>query len=383
MTPRYAPLFDLDVDLPAEWIVLSVAGANDEALTWRIVPQEPGTNRIRIPLAGALAPGATTVVKLRLQRDVEGWPVESEPVVFPLPELVAPQANVVETAFVIRGDDDLDFATEEVTGLDAVPLAAEWERLRYQSQDTRYSGRVKVTRRRAQTAVETIGYFRLDRQSLAATLFATLSITGGGVRELIVSLPESVPETARFQAVGGTLVEQQKLDVQNGRRHWRLQFAERVLGNLRIWTEVTMPRTDAAAEVSCPLFEVAGADRAHGAVVTEAGADQRLTISATNAQGQPLLEMDPLDLPPMPYQFKERIVAVHRTIGVGNSLTVSEQRFEKAAVPTAVCTQLDVLTIVSRTGELQQRALFALRLAGVQQLQVELPEGAELWAATL
>ncbi len=383
VTPRYAPLFDLDVDLPAEWTVLGVVGANDAPLTWRIIPQEPGRNRVRIPLPTALAPGNSTVIKLRLQRDVEGWPVENEPVVFPLPELVAPQANVVETAFVIRGDADLELSTDEVIGLDAVPLKAEWERLRYQSQDTRYSGQIKVTRRRAQTAVEALGYYRLDRQTLSATLFATLSISGGGVRELNISLPESTPETSRFQAVGGTLVEQQMLGVQNGRRQWRLQFAERVLGDLRVWTEITAPRTDAAVPAVCPLMEVAGVDRSHGALVIEAGPEQRLTIAATNSQGLPLLEMDPLDLPPMPYRLKERIVAVHRTIGVGNALTLTEQRFDKAPVPTAVCTKLDVLTVISRTGELQQRALFALQLAGVQQLQVELPTGAELWAATL
>ncbi|MDX1969039.1 MAG: hypothetical protein SFV23_17825 [Planctomycetaceae bacterium] len=383
VTPRYAPLFDLDVDLPAEWSVLGVVGADEATLTWRIVPQEPGRNRVRIPLPTALAPGASTVVKLKLQRDVEGWPVENEPVVFPLPELIAPQANVVETAFVIRGDADLELSTEEVSGLDVVPLKAEWERLRYQSQDTRYSAQVKVTRRRAQTAVETLGYYRLDRQTLSATVFAMLSISGGGVRELNISLPEATPATSRFQAAGGTLVEQQMLGVQNGRRQWRLQFAERVLGVLTIWTEITAPRTDAAAAVICPLMEVAGVDRSHGALVIEAGPDQRLTIAAASAQGLPLPEMDPLDLPPMPYRLKERIVAVHRTIGVGNTLTLTEQRFDKAPVPTAVCTKLDVLTVLSRTGELQQRAMFSLQLAGVQQLQVELPTGAELWAATL
>ncbi len=383
VTPRYAPLFDVDLDVSADWPPLEVLGPDNQPLAWRVIPREPGTNRLRVTLPGALAPGSSTSLRVTLRRTGEGWPVEAESVVFPLPELVVPQANVVETAFVVRGDAELDLAAEEVTGLDLMPLVAEWERLRYQSQDTRYGARLKVTRKRAETAVESLGFYRLDRQSLAATLFARLTISGGGRRELIVSLPESVPATSRFEATGATLVEQEVLGVDSGRRQWRLRFAERVLGTIALRTRLTLPRQPGAGEQACPLLEVAGADRVHGAVVVEGGPDQRLTILATDAQAQPLAEMDPLELPAADYELKERIVAVHRTVGVGNTLTLSEQRFEKSAIPTAVCPALNLLTVVSRTGELQQQAEFQLRMSGVQQLLVGLPPGGNLWSATL
>jgi hypothetical protein len=180
VAPRYAPLFEVDVDFPAEWTLLEARAADDQVLAWRVTPQEPGWNRARIPLLSPLADGASTFVKLMFRRDVEGWPVEANPVLFALPELVLPQATLVETALVVIGDRDLDLAVEGVTGLDPIPLKETWERLRYQSQETRYSAQMKVSRKRAETAVETLAFYRLDRQSLSATLFASLELSGGG-----------------------------------------------------------------------------------------------------------------------------------------------------------------------------------------------------------
>lgn len=382
VTPRYAPLFDVDVDLPAEWTVVSATTGDDQPLTWQLVPQAPGTNRVRVVLATPLAPDATAVVKLRLRRDIEGWPVESTPVEFALPELVAPQANVVETALVVRGDPDLELVVANVVGLDPVALKADWERLRLQSQDTRYAADLQVSRKPARVAVESYGFYRLDPQTLSSSLFASLTIEGGGARQLMVTLPEATPESVRFEALGATLVEQQALTADNGHRVWRLQFAERVLGRVVLMTRFTMPR-DPAVTIAAPLLEIPQAERAHGAVIIEGGPEQRLTIVAQDGQGLPLNSMDPLELPPVPYQLQERVVGVYRTIGIGNTLSLTEQRFDKAAIPTAICPQLAVLSILSRTGEWQQQATFNLQLAGVQQLQVTLPADAELWAATL
>lgn len=384
LSPRNAPLFDLDVDIPADWTVIAAATGTDQPLSWRTLPQQPGINRVRVPLPAALAPGAMSVVRLSLRRELEGWPVEETPVVLALPELIVPQSSVVETALVIRGDADLELTPQDVIGLDVIELKADWERARFQSQDTRYSGQLKIARRRAQTAVETMAYQRLDRQTLSATLLANLSIEGGGLRDIVLSLPEAVPAAQQFAAQGGTLIEQTAVGVVGGRRLWRLRFAERVLGVLELRADITLPRgTDQNQPTVGPLLEFPNVDRSYGVVVIEAGPDQKLTVAASDARGQALSEIDPLDIPPADYQPAERIVAVYRTIGDGNAITLQEERFEKGAIPTAVCTRLAVLTVVSPAGELQQRAEFELRMAGVQQLQVELPESTELWSATL
>lgn len=382
LTPRYAPLFDVDVDLSADWTVVAATTAENQPLTWQLIPQSPGINRVHVNLADPLAADATAVVQLRLRRDMEDWPVEADPVEFALPELVAPQANVVETAFVVRGDSDLELIVSNVVGLDTAALKADWERLRFQSQDTRYSADLQVSRKPARVAVETYGFYRLDPQTSSSSLFASVTVEGGSTRQLLVTLPETTPETVRFEALGATLVEQQPLTADNGHRVWRLQFAERILGRMGLTTRFSMPRTP-EDPFQAPLLEIPQAERAHGAVIVEAGPEQRLTITTQDSQGLPLHSMDPLELPPVPYTIQERIVGVYRTIGLGNVLTISEQRYDKAAIPTAICPHLSIRSILSRTGEWQQQSTFELQLAGIQQLLVKLPAAAEFWAATL
>lgn len=380
LTPRFAPLFEVDVQLPAEWSVVAATGPDGQPLKWETIPQDAGTSQFRFALRQPIAPGAEGVVKLELRREVEGWPVEAEPIAFPLPELVLPQATLAETAIIVRGDNDLDLVAEEFVGLDPAPLKAEWERLRFQSQDTRYSGRIKTIRKPARVAAEVIGVYRLDPQTLHSELFARIFVEGGGVRRIIVSLPEAVGSDVRFELRG--LVEQQPLSVEKGQRRWRLQLAERLHGETFLSTRFEMPRP-AQGAITAPVLTVEETDRQFGAVVVEAGPEQQLTIDATDAQGLPLSETDPLDLPAVPYTPKERIVGAYRTVSAGAKLSLSEQRFDKSAVPTAVCRDLLVSSIVSKTGELQQKADFQLKLAGVPQLRVTLPAEAMLWAALI
>ncbi len=380
LTPRFAPLFDVDVQLPAEWTVIAATGPDGQPLKWETIPQAAGTSQFRFALHQPIAPGTEGVVKFELRRDVEGWPVEADPIAFPLPELVLPQATLAETAIIVRGDNDLELVAEEFVGLDPAPLKAEWERLRFQSQDTRYSGRIKTIRKPARIAAEVIGVYRLDPQTLHSELFARVIVEGGGTRRILVSLPEAVGSDVRFELNG--LVEQQPLPVENGRRRWRLQLAERLHGETFLSTRFEMPRA-VKGLIAAPVLKIEETDRQFGALVIEAGPEQQLTMVATDAQGLPLAETDPLDLTPVPYQPKERIVAAYRMVSGGAQLTLSEQRFDKSAVPTAVCRDLLVSSIVSKTGELQQKADFQVTLAGVPQLRVQLPAEATLWAALI
>ena len=279
-----------------------------------------------------------------------------------------------EVAFVVRGDDDLDLAAPDLSGLDTVPLKADFERLRFQSQDTRYGGKLKVTRKPSRIAAQTITFGRLDPQTRHVFLQALVDVQGGGVRTLKVALPESTGTALRFQCPVRQIVEQKPGAAQNGERIWTLQFDQRVRGILPLFCDLDLPRGD-AKEFTVPQARFMDAERQNGYLAVEAGGEQRLTIAAKAADGSPLADVDPLDMPDVYYVPKERVVAVYRAVTTGATLTLSEERFDKLAVPTAVCPLLDVTTMLGRTGELQHRATFLLTAVGVQGLRVILPKG--------
>jgi hypothetical protein len=375
---QFAPLFELDVRLPADWNVIS-AERDKAALKWQILSQEPGVNQLRILLDPPLAAEGTGTIHLVLRREVEGWPVESTPITVAIPELFLPQSSLNEGTIVIRGDDDLDLAASELKGLDTVPLSADFERLRFRTQDTRYGGQLKVTRKPSRISAQTITVGRLDPQTMHAFVQAMVEVQGGGVRTLRVSLPESAGTAIRFQSPDRQIIEQKPGALQAGDRIWTLQFDQRSRGVVPLFCDIDLPRGE-AKEFVVPQLRFIDAERQNGFQAIEAGGEQRITIDAKAADGTPLTEVDPLDLPNLYYAPKERIVAVYRNATAGAKITLTEERFDKLPIPSAVCPVLSVTSVLGRTGELQHRATFQLIAVGVQGLRVILPKETVLWA---
>ena len=376
---HFAPLFELDVRISAEWQVVS-AQRDGQPLKWQMVGlDEAGVNQLRILLDPPIASGTSGQIRLALRRDMEGWPVEAEPISVNLPELYLPQSGLSEGALVVRGDEDLDLEAFDLRGLDPQPLKADFERLRFQSQDTRFAGKLKITRKPSRIAVQTVTFGRIDPQTFHTLIQSVVEVQGGGVRTLAVSLPEGTGTALRFQCSGRRIVEQKPAEVKNGERVWTLQFDQRLRGQALIVCDIEVPRAD-AKEFIVPQCRFGEAERQNGYLAVEAGGEQRLTIVAVDAEGVPLSEVDPLELPNVFYQPKERIVSVLRSSAPGAVLTLSEEKFEKLAVPTAISPLLEISTILGGTGELQHRAAFRLNVVGVQGLHVTLPSGSTLWA---
>lgn len=375
---HFSSLFELDVRLPADWTVLG-AKRDNAPLKWQVLPQDANVNQVRILLSPPLAAEASGTIHLSLRKEVEGWPVEAQPISVSLPELFLPLSSLNEGTFVIRGDDDLDLATQELTGLDTAPLKAEYERLRFSTQDTRYGGTLKITRKPSRISVQTTTFSRLDPQTMHAFIHALVEVQGGGIRTLKIALPEAAGTSLRFQSYLRQIVEQKPGAVQNGERIWTLQFDQRVRGVLPLWCDIELPR-GAEKSFQVPQARFVDAERQNGFQAVEAGSEQRLTIDAKAADGSALAEVDPLDLPEIQYMPKERIVAVYQNVTSGAKLTLSEERFDKSLVPTAICPLLDITSVLGRTGELQHRANFQLVAVGVQGLRVTLPTDTVLWA---
>ena len=114
----------------------------------------------------------------------------------------------------------------------------------------------------------------------------------------------------------------------------------------------------------------------------EARDDQRLSVSAFNVVGQPLRAVDPIDLPDWDADdsSERRIVAGFRFSRPGATASVTEELFERAAVPTAIVDRLAVRSLLGPSGTLQHRLVVKFRAVGVQSLLIALPAESELWA---
>ncbi|MDB5388036.1 MAG: hypothetical protein JWM11_3682, partial [Planctomycetaceae bacterium] len=382
---RFAPLFEILMTLPAEWTVTDVL-VNQARVAWETVPQEAGIHQLRIPFASPLAADQQAVIQLQAHRDPDGWPIEDGKVAISLPEVRLVQSNVVEGTVMVAAEADLEVEPEQLKGLSPAVLdKSVAARLAYEYQDTHYSGQIQVTRKPSRIAARTLAFHRLDKETLLSHLEARLDIQGGGTRKLVLSLPESAGTNLRFDVTESIarIVEQTAAAPANGRRAWTLLLDQRARGPLLALVDVSQPRQK-AAEFAPPTLQVVGAERETGTIAFEAEPDQQLDLTVQDAAGATLPDVDPADLPPpTAYIPKDRIVAAYGYVLPGYQLKLTERRFDRLAVPTAICDKLDIVSILGETGEFQHAATFQLRAVGIQSLQVTLPEEALLWATLL
>ena len=405
METSFAPLFELEVALPAEWLLTAVS-VNGQPLPWQVRTKEdePGINHIRIPLPQPLRPGQQAKLEVRAHRDPDGWPVEDKPVDVSLPELRLPQSSVSEGTYVIKADADLDVVPGDINGLDPTNVPVPGARLGFAYQDTRFGGTLKIERKPSRVSARTLTFARLDKQTLHAHFESELTITGGGLRVLEVSLAASAGKDLRFQISNSAarIVEQTSRPGENNELIWTLRLDRHLVGTATLLVSGvatrksgTPARPDGATSAEdktgnppkadrptehVPHLRVIQADRQDGFISVEAEGDQRLTIIAIDANKTNLPEVDPIDLPaPLAYAPNQRIVAAYRYFAGTPNISIADERFDRLPVPTAICRVASINSVLSPAGEFQHQATFVFTAVGVQSLRVQFGVGSGEW----
>ena len=388
---HFAPLFEVTFGLPAEWRV-ELIEVDGGSLPWQVSSREAGWNNYRIALAKPLPPGKELSFRFMSTQEVEDWPVEENTAELTLQTIQIPEASLVEGTFVVRSGDDLELKTADLFNLDPAPTTAVNERLRFFFQQPDYEGLLTISRKPSRVSAQSLTFTRLDREVLQSHLQTTLEISGGGLRTLNVGLSESAGENLLFRLSGANarVVEQLPGDVENGLRQWTLNLDQRVTGQVVLSVDATTPRTD-TNEYDAHLITVPDAERMNGYVAVEGSPDQQLEVLTSSAAGAALQSVDPIDVPsPTFYAPRERIVGAYRFNVPGHSVAVAETRFDRVAVPTAVCYWSKLRSVIGQTGEMQHRAEFQFVAVGAQSLRVRLPrstdkshEIAELWSTSI
>ncbi|MDA1018235.1 MAG: hypothetical protein O3A00_27750, partial [Planctomycetota bacterium] len=386
----YAPLFEFEVQLPADWTVESVLSGG-QRLEWRLVPRQAGSHSVRIELPQPLEPQQTRELTLKANRIIENWDADAvdRPAEFPLPEILLPDAGVSDGSYRLRADEDLDVVALDVRGLDPMSHGAHGERAAYRYQDSRFSARIEVSRKPSSITTECLVHTRLDQEGLRSHIECAVDLQGGGLRNLEVAVSAAVGDRARFSVASGIQIVEQKFDREieidgHSYRVWKLRFDRRLTGRHVLITDVEVARpTDGA--IDAPKLRVLTAERESGFVVIEASGDQQLTITARDHRDRELPEVDQVDVigSEVDYQPQERIVATYRFVNGQYSVTLGETRFEKSNVPTAVCHSLAIKSVLAKNGDIQNRAVAEFSAIGVQGIRVQLPDDATLWSTLL
>ncbi|WP_437229335.1 hypothetical protein SH661x_001387 [Planctomicrobium sp. SH661] len=397
---RQVPLFDARLRLPAEYQVLS-ATRDGAPVPWEVISMDAGINELRITLNPPLPPGQSATFAVQARAIPEGWPVQESPVTVVLPEVRLPQADMLEGMYGIAAPAEFDLIPQELSGLDPaaqqdldllnakLQATGQQVRLGLTYQDTAFKGQLQIARKPTLFIAQSQIGFRVDRETVFTRVQGDLSLTGGGIRELQVKLGESAGDKVRFQFAPLTrstapaqLLEQLPGEVENGQRSWKLTFDRYLQGNYVLWTELELPRGEAAS-FTPPRISFPQANAQSGFLAIEGPPDEQVTVTATAADGTPLPTVDPVDLPVRSGQTRERIVAGYRFVQPDWNLAVTTARFTREAVPSAIGHDLRMESVWMPGNNFQHEATLNFTAYGMQSLIVQLPEGASLWSSML
>jgi len=424
--PRYAPIFDVQMQLPRDWEVTSVLSAN-QPVEWESVQQvgaEPAADAllqtVRLELAQPLSPGQSLEITLTARRHPDDWLEQDEGFSeLPLPELRLVGADEVEGTVLVKAPPDIDLLVSDLSddlrpvaadGSSSASLRAAGTALQYRYQDEgRVSGRLRARTKPPKVSAETLAFVRLDRGKLDVHYQLDLHIRHGKIRQIRFTLSSAVGEKIRIVPVDSEarVIEQRHTPLPGAGDAgaelylWQIVLDRPVTGDLTLAVDfgqtfstqaivvVRGANSDDVSEesvsaeantpVAVPVLALQDVSRQSGIVAVEAASDQQIDY-----RPEDLRDLDPADVfKPKAYVPSQRIVAAYQYQRLPYRLTISATRHKSESVLTGICEAAEIVSVAGRHGRMRHQARFWLRSLNLQHVPVTLPENADLWSVML
>jgi len=381
----FSPLYELNLELPAEWSPKQIRQQQGE-IDWQYISKQAGVHRLRLPLKPPLKPGEKRTIQLaiRLNREKHSQANAKETII--LPELKLESVNILEGSFVVLANQRLDVIPHDIKGMDPAYLGMTGERFGYRYQNSHIAGQFDVVRKPMRFNVTTMQIVSLDEETISLRYQVVLDVAGGGLRELTAHLSSSETINEEFRSVGAMRISDQQRTKTEAETTWKIKFDRFVTGKVPLLLSVILPR-DKQKEFTVPELVFDSAQLQQQYLAFSARTDQRLNVNVKNKAGTTLEPIDPADFPAennagyIPH--RSRIVAVYHAIKPGITAVVSENRFDAQAIPTAIGHELQLTSLLLESGQFQQQAKLTFAAVGVQSMMVRLPENATLWSTSI
>jgi hypothetical protein len=415
-------LSPMPLSLPAEWSIRGVT-MNGKPADWKTLAVEADVQHLRIalPAPSNSDPDAGSVrVALTAVRDLEYPEKPNAAAVWKLPVVRLPDSRLMRGRIFVRGSDDVAVGITDADRLLAIPGRGRDDRFayRYTSRHGAGSGfgaTVAVRPRPPAFSVESLTVARLDRAALRTEHRIRITPGAAGFRTLELQLPRNakLQSPIGWQGSGGRLIHRERLSTDAGLdgppashpsrdpggARWKLRFDRTIHQPGRLSLQLSVKRLDPLqqrVELDCVRFP--RAERMTGFLVVLADARQRLDVAANyrvaraeqrkNARPLPL---DAVNIDDVLHRFHGhddiawngavRVAAAYRYVLPNIEVTLAESRLPADAAETLTCSRQSLQTVLSKSGALQHCAEYELTGVDRDELRVQLPDGAELWAA--
>lgn len=382
LLPKNEKLFSVDFDSPSDWEVDWIRLSSGQELTFERYPGQTKT-RIRIRLPKGVAPNEEqTILFHAVYRSAE-WQSDWETQTFDFPAFPVQGAESQEGAIAVQVQDDLVASvdsSEQLLALNedeknAHHLAGIPTALVYRFKSPEWRSSIRVGRTQPRLIARVMSFFRIELDTVLVHEEITYLAEQARAKQLVFSLPASTPEEVTIRALEGVRIKQTSNTVENGRRIWTVNLAERQAGKLRLAIDFVQPMTDQSRQ-QLPIARAEVVDYQAGVMAIEGHPELEISLPRT------LREADIGELVDADYQVGKRLLGVFGYVGTADEAVIGAQRRPVFGLPATIVSRAELVSVVAENGLVQTAARYVLNSKS-SYLELKLPEGASLWTVTL
>ena len=214
--------------------------------------------------------------------------------------------------------------------------------------------------------------------TMRGTASANIRVKSGHLERIQLELPEDV----NLLSLSAPSLRTHKVINEGGRQLIDVEFTQEMDGQFRIETNYERIASDADLELPVPTLSVVGAEVEQGRIAVEALAAVEVQV----ARSDQLSSVDPSELPQqLVLKTTNPILLAYKYVHTDPPYQLALQitRHPEVTVQSASIDQADYQTLFTQDGLAVTTARFTVRNNRKQFLRVVLPEGAEVWSATV
>ena len=185
-----------------------------------------------------------------------------------------------------------------------------------------------------------------------------------------------VPGGFKNVEIAGANIRRKDNDTKTG--EWRVELQNKVRGHYALTVTWEEPWNAKNGSLEWTGVEAPGVERETGWLAVLA--PTRMEVEAKTLTPD-LVKIDEQDLPDWAGLAGRSPVLAYRYLRPGYKLTIAVQRFQEAEVLQALVDSVRLMTVVSEDGQAMTDMSLMVRNNGRQNLEVSLPEGAQVWSA--
>jgi hypothetical protein len=207
---------------------------------------------------------------------------------------------------------------------------------------------------------------------------ANIRVKSGRLERIQLELPEDV----NLLSLSAPSLRTHKVVNEGGRQLINVEFTQEMDGQFRIEANYERIASDADAELPVPTLSVVGAEVEQGRIAVEALAAVEVQV----ARSDQLSSVDPSELPQqLVLKTTNPILLAYKYVHTDPPYELALQitRHPEVTVQSASIDRAHYQTLFTQDGLAVTTARFTVRNNRKQFLRVRLPEGAQVWSATV